>query len=215
MKKYSFSLDERLVNELFAPVRSKRDVILLLMKSIKIMLISSHVDENRVKGKLDLVVSRMSRLFYFSENKFFSISFPFSVFEINGGLEFSSRTVEVVDSKVTSDVIGIVSKNGFQDVECALEFVDPIVEVADFEKYFWPFLLNLFMYEDGYIRYDYDETHVKGDYHPLNHYDIFYSSLSTFKIGLRNRLEADSMLDFLDTSSICHFLELAPSKSGR
>lgn len=207
MKKYSFALDERLVNDFFSPIRAKKDVIYLLMKSIKVMLINSSVDDIRVKGQLTIVVSKMSRLFYFSENKFFSISFPFSVSEHEGELEFSSKTVKVIDSKVTSDVIGVISKNGFQDIECGLEFIDPIIELADFEKLFWPFLLSLFMYEDGYIRYDYDEKYERGDHHPLNHYDIFYSSLSTFKIGLRNRLEADSMLDFLDSNSICQYLE--------
>lgn len=209
MKRYSFALDERLVNEFFTPVRSKKDVVSLLMKSIKVMLINDSIDERRVKGELTLIVSKMSRLFYFSENKFFSITFPFSVVEIEGELEFSSKTVKIIDSKVTSDVIGVISKRGFQDIECALEFVDPIVEIADFEQFFWPFLLNLFMYEDGYIRYDYDEKNDRGDHHPLNHYDIFYSSFSTFKIGLRKRLEADSMLDFLDSKSICHYLECA------
>jgi len=209
MKRYSFALDERLVKEFFTPIRSKKDVVSLLMKSIKLILINDTIEESRVKGELTLIVSKMSRLFYFSENKFFSISFPFLVVETEGVLEFSSKTVKIIDNKVTSDVISVISKSGFQDVECALEFVDPIVEIADFEQLFWPFILNLFMYEDGYIRYDYDEKYENGDHHPLNHYDIFYSSLSTFKVGLRNRLEADSMLDFLDSNSICHYIECA------
>src|SRR5690554_7836340 len=78
------------------------------------------------------------------------------------------------------------------------------MEIASLEEYFWPFLLYLFMFEDGYIRYDYDEKNEGGDHHPLNHYDVFYTSLSTFKVGLRQRLVADSMLDFLDSSTICH-----------
>lgn len=212
MKRYSFPLDERLVKEFFNPIRSKKDVVSLLMKSIKIMLINDTVDKCRVRGEIILIVSKMSRLFYFTENKFFSITFPFLVYESDGELEFSSKTVKIIDSKVTSDVIGVISKNGFQDVECALEFVDPIVEIADFEQLFWPFILNLFMYEDGYIRYDYDEKYEDGDHHPLNHYDIFYSSLATFKVGLRNRLEADSMLDFLDSNSICNYLECTKYK---
>lgn len=209
MKKYSFTLDERLVKELFTPIRSKKDVVFLLMKSIKIMLINDDAGIERNKGTLTLVVSKMSRLFYFSDNKFFSIAFPFLVFERDGELEFSSKTVKLIDSKVTSDVISVIARDGFQDLECALEFVDPIMEIADFEPFFWPFILNLFMYEDGYIRYDYDEKYENGDHHPLNHYDIFYSSLSTFKVGLRSRLQADSMLDFLDSNSICHYLECA------
>ena len=207
MKRYAFALDERLVKEFFTPIRSKKDVVSLLMKSIKVILINDTIEKSRVKGNLTLIVSKMSRLFYFSENKFFSISFPFLVVETEGVLEFSSKTVKIIDNKVTSDVISVISKSGFQDVECALEFVEPIVEIADLEPLFWPFILNLFMYEDGYIRYDYDEKYANGDLHPLNHYDIFYSSLSTFKVGLRNRLKADSMLDFLDSNSICHYIE--------
>lgn len=207
MKRYSFDLDERLVKDFFSPIRTKKDVVTLLMKSIKLMLINETIDKKRSCGELLLVVSKMSRLFYFSDNKFFSITFPFSVTENVGQFEFSSKSVKIIDSKVTSDVIGVISQNGFQEIECALEFVDPIVEISDYEQFFWPFLLNLFMYEDGYIRYDYDEKFEKGDHHPLNHYDIFYSSLSTFKIGLRNRLEADTMLEFLDSNEICHYLE--------
>ena len=66
------------------------------------------------------------------------------------------------------------------------------------------------MYEDGYIRYDYDEKHENDDVHPLNHYDIFYSSFSTFKVGLRDRLRTEDMLDFLDSNTICHYLEQNP-----
>ena len=64
--------------------------------------------------------------------------------------------------------------------------------------------------EDGYIRYDYDEDGYNNaksigaeDRHPLNHYDIFYSSQNTFKIGLNNKINEDSFIDFIDINKKC------------
>lgn len=207
MKKHSFDLDEILVDEFFKPIRCKRDVVKLLMKTIKVMLVNIPVNPIRCKGKVTLVVDKMSRLFYITENKIFSISFPFSVQEVDGGLEFYSNFVKIVDSKVTSDVIGIISQDTLFSNDCVYEFFEPVIEVADFEQSFWPFLLMLFMFEDGYIRYDCDAKHVNGDFHPLNHYDVFYTSLSTFKIGLRRDLAEDVILDLLNLNSACHYIE--------
>lgn len=208
MKKYSFLLDQRLVNDYFKPLRTKIEIIELLMKSIKFILVDKPVDEDRKVGEIVLVVAKMSRLFYFSEEKYFSIAFPFSVIENGNYLEFTSSTVPFVDSKVTSDVLGVLAKSGAFEQDCAFEFVEPIVEISDQEQLFWPFLLNLFMYEDGYIRYDYDVEHHNGSLHPLNHFDFFYSSISTCKVGLNERLNNQIFIDFLHTETDCRFIKL-------
>ena len=82
-----------------------------------------------------------------------------------------------------------MAKNEAFDQNCALEFIDPIIEISDQEQCFWPFLLNLFMYEDGYMRYDYDKRHHNENRHPLNHFDFFYSSISTCKVGLKGGID--------------------------
>ncbi|WMP18483.1 hypothetical protein [Thiothrix lacustris] len=207
MKKYSFFLDKWQVDDFFIPIRSKQDVIRLLMKSIKLMLIGNQAPEEKQAGELVLIVSKMSRLFFFSKEKSFSVSFPFHVTQNKDTLEFSSKTIREIDHKITSDVLGILSQHCDFDKECALEFIEPIIDIAKNEEFFWPFLLYLFLFEDGYIRYDYDEKNNNGDYHPLNHLDLYYSSYSTCKIGLRESLEPTKMIDLLRTETICHYIE--------
>lgn len=209
MKSIQFNLDERQVNLLFSPIREKTDVIKLLMESIKIMLVKNEMKENLIKGKILLHVSKMSRLFYFSDNKYFSINFPFFI-NNEDVLFFYSNNVKNIESRITSDVLGILSSeknltdsNSMYDL---LELASEIDGDEDYRNTFWSFLKELFLFEDGYIRYDYDEKHRNGLNHPLNHLDIFYSSSSTFKIGLINRISEDFLFDLLDLQTVCHFL---------
>lgn len=207
MKVFRYSLDSHQVNEFFKPVRSKVNVVKLLMKSIKYILSGIQASDDDKVGELILVVSKMSRLFYISEKKSFSIAFPFSVKEISESIEFSSKYVAFIDSKTTSDVISILSNEDAFNHESAMEFMIPIEELCESEKSFWGLILNLLMYEDGYIRYDLDPDRVNGDKHPLHHLDIFYSSNSTFKVGLRSGLEQEVFIDFLSIETDCHYLE--------
>jgi len=207
MKQYSFGLDERLLREFFKPVRSKKDVISVLMKSMKLMLVGDHVPDEKKVGELVLMVSKMSRLFYFSEKKYFSISFPYLVNEVENGVEFSSKTISHIDNQITSDVLSILSQEDLFGTDCAYEFIEPIVDMENHEPLFWPFILGLFMHEDGYVRYDFDEENEDGNLHPLNHYDFFYSSFSGCKIGLREKPAKERMMDLLMIESNCHFFE--------
>ena len=63
MKHLEFDLDERQVTLMFSPLRSKTQVIELLMKTIKHMLVNYRLDNQLIKGKIVLKVSKMSRLF--------------------------------------------------------------------------------------------------------------------------------------------------------
>ena len=91
-----------------------------------------------------------------------------------------------------------------------MRFKSPIFcdyqEECDENENFLGFLRELLLMEDGYIRYDYDEEHKNGDLHPLNHYDLFYSSHATFKIGLNAILSEDEFVDLLDIKSDCKYL---------
>ena len=91
-------------------------------------------------------------------------------------------------------------------MDCAFEFVDPIVEIEEQEARFWPFILALFMYDDGYIRYDYDKENENGKLHPLRHYDIFHASKSTFKIGLDHNINPEEFVDLVNIKTCCHFV---------
>lgn len=209
MKKYSFSIGRWDVEEIFSPIRNKKQCIRLLMKTLKIMMANQEVRQEDSTAEIVIVISKMSRIFYISEDKYFSIAFPFFVTETSEGLKYSSRYVEDIDSKLTSDVLGILSSSDFFESNCIYTFSDSIMDIDNENSCFWCFLRELMLFEVGYIRYDFDQENEDGALHPLNHYDISYSSNSTFKIGLRKRMHQSDMIDFLNTLSNCHFLDAA------
>lgn len=149
----------------------------------------------------------MSRLFYFTKDKYFSVNFPFAATETEEGLIYSSEHISDIDSRVTSQVLSVISSEDSFGADCIFEFADPIATIVDYDLNFWSFLRELLLSEDGYIRYDYDEEHQNGLLHPLNHYDVFYSSGATFKVGLKQKIERETIIDLLQTESNCHFLE--------
>lgn len=207
MKRYSFDIGAWYSDTIFAPIRNKLDSIALLMKTLKIMTTNQEITEGQAIGQIVLVVSKMSRLFYFTKDKYFSVNFPFTVTETEAGLIYSSKHISDIDSRVTSQVLSIVSSEDSFNTDCVLEFADPISTIVDRDLDFWSFFRELLLYEDGYIRYDYDEERQDSLLHPRNHYDVFYSSGATFKIGLKQRIERETIIDLLRTESNCHFLE--------
>lgn len=207
MKRFTFNLDARFVEDVFKPIRSKAQAITVLMKCTKLMLIGNIVPPERKAGELLLVVSKVSRIFLFSNDKYFSLTFPFIVKNDEGGLMFSTRNIADISNKITSDVIGVVASSDKFDSLDSLDFAESLLDFEETEPSFWPFLLSLLMYEDGYVRYDYDPKHVNGDIHPLHHYDFFYSSLAACKVGLRGALANDDMVGFMLPETACHYIE--------
>ncbi len=103
-------------------------------------------------------------------------------------------------------MIAIIKCDEFK-ANCSLEFVTPICDYTEeCDENFWVFLRELLLMEDGYIRYDYDEEHENGDIHPLNHYDLFYSSNATFKIGLEDKERQTNFIDLMDINTSCKYL---------
>lgn len=206
MKRYSFDVDAYQAETLFQIIRTKKDVIQLLMQAVKIMLLPpQHIPG--AAAKLHLHVSKMSRLFVVADLKIFSLNFPFSTNEVeDGSLQF--KTIEYADigSRVTSQVLSLL--DGAFSPECreVLTFAEPISDVCDSDGEFWSLFHKLLTFEDGYIRYDHDEKNKNGHRHPLHHLDIFYSSSSTFKVGLSAGISFDVFSDVLDLGSDCHYL---------
>ncbi len=186
-------------------IRSKRDVIALLMRTIKIMLLPPYPNPAPV-GKIVLHVEKMSRLFYIFENKIFSINFPYTVIEGDGVLLFRSTHHSEINSAVTSNVLSVVETFNALDNREVFHFAEPISDICQSDDEFWSLFRELLLYEDGYIRFDHDEKNAKEKLHPLDHLDIFYSSSSTFKIGLHENSSHEHLLDLLDRNTECHFL---------
>ncbi len=206
MKIYKFKISKMFLDVFFRPIRNKSEVIEVLMEAIRYMLINSNISEENSKGKIILKVDKMSRLFFFTQNKYFSIVFPFFAGEIDNKYFFSFKNQIDIDIRLISQVISIIKCDEFK-ANCSLDFVAPICDYEEeCDENFWIFLRELLLMEDGYIRYDYDEEHKNGNLHPLNHYDIFYSSNATFKIGLDDKLREDIFIDLLNINSDCKYL---------
>ncbi|MGP6489390.1 hypothetical protein [Duffyella gerundensis] len=206
MKLLTFDLTQKQYDEFFAPIRSKVEIILLLMKIIKYMLIEPPVEAPKNSFYMILKVSKMSRIFLISPKKHFSISFPFTVINPDDKVYFKSKNLDSISSKMTSDVIGFFNKNNSLSSSSIYDFVEPIDELTLEEPGTWQFIKELMLFEEGYIRYDHDEKHEDGDNHPLHHLDVFYSSSPTFKIGLKTGYKKLELLDLLDLENTCKYL---------
>lgn len=218
MKKYSFNLSQVIYDKVFPHYRVKRKVhiIEILMEAIRFILLQNDPDfivSDNVTGNMVLYIDKMSRLFFFSEYKYYSIVFPFYLLEEENKYKIIFKSNIEVTSRLISKVISIIKCDEFKE-QCSLDFVAPICDAEDdCDENFWEFLRELLLMEDGYIRYDvdqdgYDKARERGEEarHPLNHYDMFYSSNGTFKIGLNGELTHDDFLDLLNVNTDCKFI---------
>jgi hypothetical protein len=208
MKKIEFSLDHRAVELFFSPIRNKADIIILLMNSIKYMIVYYETSQSNTYGNMSLIVSDMSRLTFFSGTKYFSICFPFVVNVTDGSLiEFHTNCGTIIDNKLTSEVLSIVNDGRGFDSQDVFDFLESIDQVESPSDGLWNTFMNLMLFEDGYVRFDFDEERADPIFHPLNHLDIFYGSKSTFKLGLYETLDRHIFIDMFDASSACHYIQ--------
>ena len=207
MKRYSFDLDAYQAESLFQIIRTKRDVLHLLMNAAKIMLLPPQKLPGAA-AKLHLHVAKMNRIMVVGDKKIFSVKFPFSAIEDeDGSLRFSTVEHSDIGSKVTSQIISLIDGAFSPDCREVLSFAEPILDISDSDEQFWSLFRTLMSFEEGYIRYDHDEKNKNGHRHPLHHVDVFYSSGSTFKLGLRQALPLEDFSDVLDIGTDCHYLE--------
>ena len=128
--------------------------------------------------------------------------------------KFGFKNIIEVESRLISQVLQIIKCDEFKE-KCSLDFVAPICEFEEnCDENFWSFLKDLLLMEDGYIRYDYDKDEYEKfklkeekNKHPLNHYDIFYSSINSFKLGLKKEISHEDFINILNTNKDCKYIE--------
>lgn len=202
-------------NKFLKPIRTKKDLVLLLLDTINAMYLNENVMGND-KGNIFIKVDKMSRIFYDLNDKLFSLVFPFSLETQEESriryLIFDPVTDVIVDNKAVSLMRTIVEKMDL----CNTTF-ERLIEEAYFDAGNDNFdmnyvdnccmmILRMFTTESGYIRYDYDAEHQDGVQHPLNHLDINYSTKCTYKLGLNKRMIMDEFVDLLDVQTDCRFV---------
>jgi hypothetical protein len=205
-KEFTFDLNERLIRSFFKPIRKKEDSILLIMNAIQFMSISSRVPILSPKGRMVLIISKMSRVFFYSGEKHFSIAFPYTVEEVEGEFRVFSSSAGEINEMIISKVKSVLSGEGVMSEGCISLLADSVLDESLLTPNFWSVLRELLLMEDGYLRYDHDPERESGHIHPLNHLDVFYSSKAGFKVGLSGRLSEGELIDIMDYESDCRYL---------
>jgi len=195
------------------PVREKKDEIDIIFDVIDILLLGD--SDPIIRGTIVINIDKMSRLFCFLDNKYYSIVFPFNIenMDKNDNIHIYDGILDIdINSRIVALLKRIVS-----DIELESDTIEEIFEKVFFDvedneytekeiKDCFQLLLRIFSTDLGYIRYDYDEKHENEKIHPLHHLDINYSSKGTYKIGLKKALKDEDFIDMLDLRTECKYL---------
>jgi hypothetical protein len=192
-------------DEFFYAIRDKIDYARLIIYTTRYLLLNMETTGIECNSQLKLCIDKMSRLFFYKEKKYFSVSFPFSV-QIDGDeiIDISTFSGKAINSKSLSSVISILDDSAFR-INPSL--TDYYIESDTAESIGIAILEEIFQSEPAYIRYDNDPANEKGKLHPLNHLDINFSSYGTYKIGLENEIQTIFFDNILDIRTECSFLK--------
>ena len=219
------NFNELLVN---TPIRKKEDLLKIFFETIRYYIIydikkrtldnikkkniidNKSLLDSKNYGQVMIKVSKMSRIIYELKNKIFSITFPFNNSKTEEGYDIYDSISEIkIDILVISKIINILN-NFSSENEDIYEFLSQFDDGDNNEEVLdniWKIFKKVLFSESGYLRYDYDEEHENGNIHPLNHYDIYYTSRNTFKIGLNDKIDLKKFIDLLDLETDCHYFK--------
>lgn len=210
-KQFNLDIDKYQAEIYIKSVRSKHDIVLLWMATIKNFLVGQPASGQNGVANLSIHVEKMSRLFCTSKEgaKIFSVAFPFSVMCIDDEYRFFSREGIEIDSRVSSSIISVITSGEIFVSQDFSKFIDPILEMSEFEPSLWALVRELMLAEDCYVRYDWDKDGRNGHVHPEHHLDFFYSNEGTFKVGLEQQIDKGFLASILDSTTDCHYLKTA------
>lgn len=205
MKRYVFELKTPLWDMAFGSglMKERTDLLLVVLEACRYMMYNQPV--RNAQNKLMLVVNDMSRLFFCTRNKMFSVVFPFHVDDYSS-IQYDYNQLPV-DSKMLSDISRFLESNEYRMAD-ALDFITPIEDILERgDPDIWIITKHLLTYDIGYVRYDDDIEGFKKaskegrpQRHPRYHYDVNINSKATFKLGLQSQLTPDKFVDFLDNN---------------
>lgn len=192
--------------EIIRAIRSKSDIALVLLYSIRYLSIYTAGMVTIPVGEMNILINKTRRLFFSINDSLFSLSFPFVLTHVGGSYQISLDTGLVINNQMISYAItyfenSIGKKSG--TIWDELEIFD--IEEGESDNY-WEFCKYLMMNECGYLRFDHDPKRASAHIHPLNHIDTFYSQHSSFKVGLHEKISKEDLIDLLDPSTASMFL---------
>ncbi len=214
MKKIQLSYGDYYDEKFMKPVRKQEDCVLLILELLNILLVGEAIGKEN--GEIMIIVDKMSRLFCFEDNKYFSMVFPFEI-EITEGKDTIYKIYDsILDIEIDSRLNALM-KRILGQIDFSHNTIDEIIEKAYFDVFgdeytedevekCFNLILRLLSTELGYIRYDYDAEHEKGALHPLYHFDVNYSSKGTYKLGIDKKMKMEDFVDLLDIKTECRYI---------
>ncbi|RID83269.1 hypothetical protein [Mesobacillus zeae] len=231
---YNITSFEALDELVHSRIKSKSQIITILVSSLKIIL----TDLNPTEESGDTFTLRYyglkKRMFftiYDKEEKVFkhfSFIFPFNINFVDTNVYFSINNREIEIDLYILEILSTLCKNNWfsdnnEDNHDILSFIESYGDLlsdfnisVDLETDLWSVIKCLMTFEPGYIRYDYDVDNCEEFIHPLHHIDIYYSDVGTFKLGfddsfkINDRLSLeefeDILLDGRSRASYCYSL---------
>lgn len=218
-KVFECNMDSHMYDMIFSTnglIKNKMQLVRILLETIRYMMYQYDLDNS--KGKIVIFVDRMSRLFFFCKEKYYSIALPMTVREIEPIVEYAPKyEFELNGVKLTSELISSVVRLTdlrFEKITSSIDLVDLLYEEESrFGKEVWCVFRDLLLAEEGYVRYDKDtkayitaKNKEQPDLHPENHLDICIHSRNQFKIGLKEELSEDGFIDIFNLKTDCKFL---------
>lgn len=191
-------------NDVFSPIRDKASYIRLLALSARALLLDNNQQEN-ITSCFKLIIDKMNRLFFYTQNKYFSISFPFSVILDDDGriLSICTYSGREFDFKNISAVLAILQSDQYKVNQSIIDFY---IEPGSIDADGLFILEEIIQFEPSYVRYDHDPENENGKLHPLHHLDINYSTYGTFKLGLSDSITKSYFEDMHNINTDCSFV---------
>lgn len=224
---YIFYIDRELRALLSKPFRDRKDIILVLLKTVEKLLTpnSDTVRQHRTSEELKDVFKifhpdsrgeNQQRVFYYNayndENSvdmytIHSFHFPFSVNveEDQILIYYKHSTIDKeINSYFLSRLTCIINLIDSGEYDWGDPWLDEMLNIFystsnDDNKDLFYLVNDLLLMDFGYIRYDNDPRHEKVN-HPRHHFDINLDKRVTYKIGLTEALNIDSFAKIIDNS---------------
>ncbi len=206
-------------------IRNKNHVAKFLIKIVKLILFYPNKIKGGVcneEGILQIFIKdRIKRVFYVSSSKITSVYFPFYIATDRKKYIIKYLDILIDEQKLICIEKLINDENLFDKMRINGEILDLQIEiesalediVGEFHlqdrvvKEVMRLYLELLILEDGYIRFEEDETREHPKIHPRFHFDIFYTNGATFKLGASNKTTLSSFIDLLNLKTECFYLQ--------
>lgn len=224
----TFYIDRELSYLLSKPFRNRKDIILILLKTVEKLLTPNSLtlqqrittEESRDVFKVfqpDTSGESQQRVFYYNlyEDDSYaemytihSFHFPFTINVEDDPflIRYKHSSIDKeINAYFLSRLTFIINLIDSGDYDWGDTWLDEMLEIyystnGEDNRDLFYMVNDLLSMDFGYIRYDNDPKHEKEN-HPRHHFDINLDKRVTFKIGLTESLNIDNFAKIIDNNS--------------